>query len=218
MLALMFAILSTQVHAFSHREKDYFVEPIADDQMKVTRLLDEIKKRNPKIWYGTAATIVQHIEGDLYLISLGGEKPIEAAHFPDAKERLVDGSMNLGYLFSGNETYSYTSTIGAKKTVRLGTFRSQNYPFENVDQLKETLIAGYWFNVQNMLEQCKECSGSGRIRGVNTQKSGKRSEKKTGEDKCQKCEGGGKILYDIIISWNSKSPRLGGDRSLMPHD
>jgi hypothetical protein len=184
----------------------YFIEPIADDAAKISRIFDSIIKSRqgiPKSNYGPdVIKSYQHIENDFYLIrhAVGGigrlgTYALEAAHLQDVKNVLPDDTELFGYLIHDGKTYSYTNVMGAKQTVKLSVFRNNEYPFTNVETFKNALKHNYGFGSKPVQRPCKECYG-----GTITQ-----NDEKNSKTKCRKCKGTGQVPIGVSIYWNIES-------------
>lgn len=185
------------------KTETYFVEPIADDHKKITQIMERIIKGNPKIIENGfhAVRIVQHIEGNLYLASRGLGPASLAVRFPEVNKTLADESIIKGYFLDSGETYAYKTVLGAKKTVRLGEFRSSKYPFENVEQFKKSVQGGCWFRISSQ-DQCAECKGLGKIQNPRFRKLAKKTERGEEYISCNICDRRGKVFNELLIIWN----------------
>lgn len=147
--------------------------------------------RTPQRAAGSAASAISRITGSGSSIVPAGDWETIRLDLPNDSNRLADGEKFLKPIEETPETFEYTTTLGAKATVRVcriaGT-GNQHAPL-TMEQFVARLRAGETFTltVTQVTTVCDFCRGAKVING--------------GE--CRKCEGkgGATIERNLTVRW-----------------
>jgi len=149
------------------------------------------KMRTPQMEAGSFARLTSQITGSGSSIVPAGDWDTIRLDLPKDSIRLADGETFLKPIEQTPETFEYTTTLGAKATVRVcriaGT-GNQHAPLP-MEQFVARLRAGETFplTVTQVTTVCDFCRGAKVIKGV----------------ECRKCEGkgGATIERNLTVRW-----------------